>query len=146
MSKTINYPSQEWLDRWIDHYLDTHPDEKISDFKALQDKAENEWWLNEIEHDRPTPFDLTPEQKKAQKEVQKGMAKSDKPRKSTPRPRKPNENKRQIMGWIKTLFEGLALNRTIDSYAMTNEERTIEIFLNDKHYTLTLTEHRDKKE
>ena len=58
----INYPTQEWLDQWIDRYCDQHPDERITDFEALKEQAEEAWWMNEMDHDRPTPFDLTPEQ------------------------------------------------------------------------------------
>ena len=72
MKKTeINYPTQEWLDNWIDKYIDKNPNEKITDFKALEEKATEEWWDNEIDHNRPTPFDLTPEQQKVAKEATK---------------------------------------------------------------------------
>ena len=40
MKKTeINYPTQEWLDNWVDKYIDKNPNEKITDFKALEEKA-----------------------------------------------------------------------------------------------------------
>ena len=72
MKKTeINYPTQEWLDNWIDKYIDKNPNEKITDFKALEEKSTEEWWDNEIDHNRPTPFDLTPEQQKVAKEATK---------------------------------------------------------------------------
>ena len=72
MKKTeINYPTQEWLDNWVDKYIDKNPNEKITDFKALEEKATEEWWDNEIDHNRPTPFDLTPEQQKVAKEATK---------------------------------------------------------------------------
>ena len=143
--KKINYPTQEYIDSWIDNYLEKHPNEKITDFEELAQKAQDAWWLNEIEHDRPTPDDLTEEQEKASKEARKGMAKSEKTRKPSTRTRKPNETKRTIMAWCKALFEGFALNRQIESCLLTNEERTLEIFMDGKHYTLTLTEHREKK-
>ena len=72
MKKTENnYPTQEWLDNWVDKYIDKNPNEKITDFKALEEKATEEWWDNEIDHNRPTPFDLTPEQQKVAKEATK---------------------------------------------------------------------------
>lgn len=71
----INYPTEEFIDRWIDNFLDSHPDTKVSDFQELKEQAEDAWWLNEIEHDRPTPFDLTEEQEKASKEARKAWPK-----------------------------------------------------------------------
>lgn len=35
MAKEIQYPTQDWIDKWIDTYMDKNPNEKISDFKAL---------------------------------------------------------------------------------------------------------------
>ena len=57
MKKTeINYPTQEWLDNWVDKYMDKNPTEKITDFTALEEKAKEAWWDNEIDHNRPTPL------------------------------------------------------------------------------------------
>lgn len=69
MAKTINYPTQEWLDSWVDKYLEEHPNEKVEDFKALEDEASAEWWDKEIDQGHPTPYDLTPEQQKVAKEA-----------------------------------------------------------------------------
>ena len=58
MKKTeINYPTQEWLDNWVDKYIDKNPNEKITDFKALEEKATEEWWDNLYRR-----YDTTPEE------------------------------------------------------------------------------------
>jgi len=134
----INYPTQEYLDRWVDQWMENHPDEKISDFKELYAQAEDAWWLNEIEHNRPTPDDLTAEQEKVSQEARKGMAKSDKPRKVGQRERKPNEDKRAIM---------TELAQALEKYSptMTNIERQLDFEYNGIQYSITLIAHRPPK-
>ncbi len=142
MKKEIQYPTQEWLDNWVDKWLDAHPDEKVSDFKELNEQAEEAWWMNEIDHDRPTPFDLTAEQKKAQKEATKGMAKADKERKAVKRERKPNEEKRSLM---ENLAKFLTENGMAD-VVISNPEKTIDFGVGENRYSFTLTCHRKPKE
>lgn len=132
----INYPTEEFIDRWIDNFLDSHPDTKVSDFQELKEQAEDAWWLNEIEHDRPTPFDLTEEQEKASKEARKGMAKSDKERKPRTVTRKADAEKRKIVEII-----AKCLTDNGFSTIVTNVERQIDF----GEYSLTLTKHRPKK-
>lgn len=147
MAKKINYPTDEYIDRWIDNFLDSHPDTKVSDFQELRNKAEDAWWINEIDHDRPTPFDLTEEQEKNSKEARKGMARREVTEKrEIKRVRKPNDSKQWVINNVKTLFEGLELNGKCEKVEVTNPERTIDFYIGEKHYTLTLTEHRAKKE
>ncbi len=135
MAKKINYPSDEWIDR----YIDAHEGASIKD-------AEQVWWDNEIDHGNPTPFDLNEEQAENAKEVRRKMAKAvDAYGKQTKRERKPNENKRTIIGWLKALFEGFEMNGKISDLVISNEERSLDFTLDGKSYTLTLTEHRPKK-
>lgn len=135
MAKKINYPSDEWIDR----YIDAHEDASIKD-------AEQVWWDNEIDHGNPTPFDLSEEQAENAKEVRRKMAKAvDAYGKQTKRERKPNESKRTIIGWLKALFEGFEMNGKISDLVISNEERSLDFTLDGKSYTLTLTEHRPKK-
>ncbi len=135
MAKKINYPSDEWIDR----YIDAHEGANIKD-------AEQVWWDNEIDHGNPTPFDLNEEQAENAKEVRRKMAKAvDAYGKQTKRERKPNENKRTIIGWLKALFEGFEMNGKISDLVISNEERSLDFTLDGKSYTLTLTEHRPKK-
>ena len=135
MAKKINYPSDEWIDR----YIDAHEGASIKD-------AEQVWWDNEIDHGNPTPFDLSEEQAENAKEVRRKMAKAvDAYGKQTKRERKPNENKRTIIGWLKALFEGFEMNGKISDLMISNEARSLDFTLDGKSYTLTLTEHRPKK-
>lgn len=132
--KKINYPTDEWIDRWID----AHPDSCITD-------AETAWWDAEIGKGNPTPFDLTAEQEKASKKARKGIKAVNAYGKEVKRERKPNDSKRRIMGWLKVLFEGQELNGNCFAVNLTNAERTIDFQMDGKEYTLTLTEHRAKK-
>lgn len=132
--KKINYPTDEWIDRWID----AHPDTCITD-------AETAWWDAEISKGNPTPFDLSPEQEKAAKKARKGIKAVNAYGKEVKRERKPNDTKRRIMGWLKVLFEGQALNGNCADVVLANAERSIDFWMDGKAYTLTLTEHRPKK-
>ena len=136
----IRYPTQEWLDSWIDKYLDNHPDEKITDWDALREDAETEWWDNEADHDRPTPYDLTPEQEKASQEARKGARAVNAYGKTVKRERKPNADKQEI---IQTIDE--ALCNLVDNVAISNKERQIDFEFNGVQYSVTLTAHRPPK-
>ena len=136
----IRYPTQEWLDGWIDKYLDSHPDEKITDWDALREDAETEWWDNEADHDRPTPYDLTPEQEKASQEARKGARAVNAYGKTVKRERKPNADKQEI---IQTIDE--ALCDLVDNVTVSNKERQIDFEFNGVQYSVTLTAHRPPK-
>ena len=141
MSKygTPIYPTEEWLDQWIDRYMDEHPDEKIEDFAALRQDALDAWWLNEIEHDRATPNDLTPEQEKESQKVRKGMARAvNAYGKEVKRERKPNEAKREL---VQAIAEAL----TAYGSTVTNPERQVDFTWQGVAYSVTLTAHRPPK-
>lgn len=139
MAKEIRYPTQEWIDSWVDKWLDEHPTEKVSDFTELNAQAEDAWWMNEIDHDRPTPFDLTPEQEKESQKARKGMARAvNAYGKEVKRERKPNEAKRELM---QAIAQGLA-----DYEAeITNPERQVDFTWQGVAYSVTLTAHRPPK-
>lgn len=139
MAKTINYPSAEWLDQWIDRYCDQHPDERITDFDALREQAEEAWWMNEIDHDRPTPFDLTPEQQAESQKARKGMARAvNAYGKEVKRERKPNEAKREL---VQAIAEAL----TAYGAQVSNPERQVDFTWQGVAYSVTLTAHRPPK-
>lgn len=140
MAKTINYPSQDWLDKWVDKWLEDNPDTKVDDFQQLYQKAETAWWYNEIDHDRPTPNDLTPEQEKISQEMRKGMARSENRKTPVKRERKPNDTKREI---IETLAD--SITKLADSITIQNVERQIDFELNGTKYSITLIAHRPPK-
>lgn len=139
MAKAINYPTTEWLEQWEDAYMDKHPDERITDFAALREKAEDAWWMNEIDHDRPTPFDLTPEQEAESKKARKGMARAvNAYGKEVKRERKPNEAKRELVQVIAAALADYGAS-------VTNPERQVDFTWQGVSYSVTLTAHRPPK-
>ena len=128
MAKKIRYPSDEWIDR----YIDAHEGASIKD-------AEQVWWDNEIDHGNPTPFDLTEEQAENAKEVRRKMAKAvDAYGKQTKRERKPNDDKRYLIERLKLAIDAF-------SPTVSNVERQIDFEYNGTQYSITLTAHRKPK-
>lgn len=82
--------------------------------------------------------ELTPEQRKVEKEMRKADRKVETaPRK---RERKPDENKRFLMLMLETF-----LNDVVSDVSMTNPEREIEFFHMGERYRLTLARPRKEK-
>jgi len=139
MAKEIRYPTQEWLDGWVDKWLDQHPDTKVTDFAELTAQAEDAWWDNEVEHDRPTPYDLTAEQKKEAAKARKGMARAvNAYGKEVKRERKPNEAKRELVQVIAAALADYGST-------VTNPERQVDFTWQGVSYSVTLTAHRPPK-
>lgn len=143
MAKEIQYPTQNWIDKWVDTYMDKNPNEKISDFKALEEKANEAWWDNEINHNRPTPFDLTKEQ---QKEAKKATITTSN-KKKTPtnykfdkKTRPKDAEKVEILQKINDFVKKIAENSEI-----VNEGQEISFSLGENDYSLKLTRHRKTK-
>lgn len=86
--------------------------------------------------------ELTPEQREAQKAMTITTSGKKVERK---REHKINERKKWFIDVIKTLFEGFLDLGKIEKMEVSNAERTIEVFADGKHYTITLTEHRQPK-
>ena len=102
---------------------------------------------DDVEHGKVTEYDLTAEQEK----IAKQYTKVDSKRKNsnyvfTKRERKPNETKRTIMQWLKVLFDGFELNGEVSSVNLSNIERQIDFECDGKQFSITLTEHRPKKQ
>lgn len=136
--KEIQYPTQEWIDKWVDNYMDKHPTEKIEDFKVLEEKAEESWWDNEINHDRPTPFDLTPEQQKVAKSVTKtGTRKAPTTYKFDKKTRPKDAEKVEIMEKINDFIKEITENCEI-----VNAGQQISFNIGENLYSLKLTKHR----
>lgn len=85
--------------------------------------------------------EMTPEQKKASKAARITTSGKKTERKVE---RKPNNDKRTIISWLKTLFEGEALNGEVEAVEVSNIERQIDFVRNDIAYSITLTAHRKK--
>lgn len=96
-----------------------------------------------IEHDEKTEFDLTPEQEKASKEMRSTGTRKTTTYNFKKRERKPNETKRKI---IEFLFKVINAETLFEDATVSNVERQIDFSVNEKSYSLTLTEHRPKKE
>lgn len=130
----IRYPTEKWLTA----YQNKH--------NCDRERAELVWWDNEIDHDRPTPYDLNEEQAKAVKEITKG-AKSTKERKPTKRERKPDEAKRELIATTaQNLPRACGPNlESVEDIVVVNPEREIRFrFLGDE-YSMVLTKHRPPK-
>lgn len=137
---------EQFIEKWIDRYMDEHPDEKITDFNALREQADCEWYDNEVDHGKATEYDLTAEQAKVAQDAMKGMARAvNAYGKEVKRERKPNENKRWIIERVKILLDGFALKGDLEAVEVANVERQVDFVKDGKHYTLTLTEHRPPK-
>lgn len=131
------YPTDEWVEKWIDAYLDKAT-EKVTDFDSIREKAMEAWWMNEIEHDRATPFDLTEEEEAESKKARKGMARAvNAYGKEVKRERKADEEKRKIIEILEK-----ALTESGFCAIISNVERQIDF----GEYSVTLTKHRTKKE
>lgn len=142
--KEIRYPTQEFIDGWVDKWLDKHPDEKVNDFKELEELATDAWWDNEVEHNRPTPFDLTKEQEKASKKARQTTSekKGKKPTsykfetKAKPKDAEKVEIVRKIFGFVAEFTENCQI---------FNEGKEITFTFGENSYSLTLTKHRTPK-
>lgn len=85
--------------------------------------------------------EMTPEQKKASKAARITTSGKKAERKVE---RKPNNDKRTIISWLKTLFEGEALNGEVEAVNVSNIERQVDFTKNGIEYSITLTAHRKK--
>ncbi len=130
MAKQIQYPTDEWLDKYVDKHG-----------CSLED-AECAWWDAQIDKGNPTPYDLTPEQEKESRKANRPKATKsvDAYGKERKRERKPNEDKRLL---IDCLTDAL---RDFDNCEVVNPERQVDFHLNGVHYSVTLTAHRKPKE
>ena len=132
----IRYPTPDWLDSYIAKHGGDYED------------AEQAWWDNEIDHDRPTPFDLTEDQAKVAKEMTKGARAVDAYGKTRKRERKPDEVKREV---IATVAQNLPRCWVADGEVKVTEittpnpEREIRFRIGSDLYSLTLTKHRTPK-
>ena len=136
---------ETFIDQYLDQYERDHPDERI-DYDAVREQADCAWYDREVEAGHKTEHDLTKEQEAESKKARKGMARAvNAYGKEVKRERKPNEIKRWVMSVTKTLFEGLALNGKCEAVTLSNGERSLDFMVDGKHYTLTLTEHRQPK-
>jgi hypothetical protein len=138
---------EQYIEKWIDKYMDDHPDEKISDFKALEEQADCAWYDEQVDHGEKTEYDLTAEQEKVAQEARKGMARAvNAYGKQVKRERKPNEDKRFIIAVLHEAMQATGEHAPLgDGGTVVNPERQIDFELNGVKYSLTLTAHRPPK-
>lgn len=142
-TKEIQYPTQEWLDKWVDEYMDKHPDERITDFGELNEKAKDAWWVNEIDHNRPTPFDLTPEQEKESKKARNtGTAKKRTGYKLSGTKKPKDAEKVEL---VQNMFEMVKTISSVDNCQIANEGREITFTVGENSYSFVLTKHTKKE-
>lgn len=99
---------------------------------------------DEVEHGKATEFDLTEEQKKIAKQYTTVDSKRKNPNYVfTKRERKPNETKRSLIAKINQF---LGEDDEISSLSVSNIERQIDFECDGKQFSITLTEHRPKKQ
>ena len=94
---------------------------------------------DEVEHGRPTEFDLTPEQEKVAKKYTAVGTKKRTNYTFTKRERKPNEAKREL---VEILRQTLA---EMDNVKVSNIERQIDFDFEGEQFSVTLTQHRKPK-
>lgn len=130
MAKQIQYPTDEWLDKYVDKHG-----------CSLED-AECAWWDAQIDKGNPTPYDLTPEQEKESRKANRPKATKsvDAYGKERKRERKPNEDKRLLVDCLRDALQDF------DDCEVVNPERQVDFTLNGVHYSVTLTAHRKPKE
>ena len=139
---------EEFIEAWIDKYMENHPDEKITDFAELREQADCEWYDNQVDHDEQTEYDLTAEQKKVAQDFCKGARAVNAYGKTVKRERKPNEDKRDI---IAALDDGLLSylgddnGNGLEHTEVVNVERQIDFEWKGIRYSVTLTAHRPPK-
>ena len=142
MAKQIQYPTDEWLDKYVDKHG-----------CSLED-AECAWWDAQIDKGNPTPYDLTPEQEKESRKANRPKATKsvDAYGKERKRERKPNEDKRALIALLASCLEDCHRHDEDDPVCgvgevqTANPERQVDFTLNGVHYSVTLTAHRKPKE
>lgn len=98
-----------------------------------------------VEHDEKTEFDLTPAQKKVEREMARtGTRKTPTAYKFTKRERKPNATKG---GLISELAQFLSENSgfAVENIEITNKERQIAFEIGGEKFELTLVQKRKPK-
>lgn len=97
----------------------------------------------DVEKGKKTEFDLTPEQEKVVKEMNRKVehAKGN----GVKRERKPNELKEAIVRELADLLANEATGQVYEDVEITNPNRMIAFGVNGKRFELTLTEKRPPK-
>lgn len=136
MTKSINYPTPEWITAWCETR------------HCSPEDADMAWWDLEIEKGNPTPFDLSEEQAKTAKEMTKGARAVDAYGKERKRERKPDEVKREVIATVAQNLPRCWLSDgevKVTEITTPNPEREVQFRIGSDLYSLTLTKHRPPK-
>ena len=95
----------------------------------------------EVEAGEATEFDLTPEQQKVAKKYTNTGTKKRTEYQFSKRERKPNEGKRELIEILKQALENAQITPNV-----SNIERQIDFVYKNEHFSITLTQHRQKIE
>lgn len=149
-NKQVNFPTQDWIDEFIDAWLEQHPTEKVEDFSELEEEAKCKWWDMEVEKGNPTPYDLTKEQEKVSKEARMGAKSHEFVKRKEPvkRERKANTEKRALIELLCSALENAhhdEENPDVEQIAVSNIEKSIDFIVGENSYSITLTCHRKPK-
>lgn len=124
-------PTEEWIQNTMKQL-------EVTREEAL------EVWMDDhdIDAGKVKPFDLDPAKQKVVKEMTKagGKRTSYSLEGAKKRERKPNDEKREI---VARLFDFLQDEKEC---TLVNPERQIDFYIGENHYSITLTQHRKKKE
>ena len=102
-------------------------------------------WDSEIDHNKPTPFDLTKEQEKASRKARTTTAKKQPTAyKFDKRERKTNPTKSAIITEISQFLSEKSEN-AVENVEITNAERQISFKIGENNYELTLVQKRKPK-
>lgn len=94
----------------------------------------------EVEAGEATEFDLTPEQQKVAKKYTNVGMKRPTEYQFSKRERKPNEGKRELIEIFKHALENAQIAPNV-----SNIERQIDFVYKNEQFSITLTQHRQKK-
>lgn len=94
----------------------------------------------EVEAGEATEFDLTPEQQKVAKKYTNVGMKRPTEYQFSKRERKPNEGKRELIEIFKQALENAQIAPNV-----SNIERQIDFVYKNEQFSITLTQHRQKK-
>ena len=99
----------------------------------------------EIDKHDANPHPLTAEQEKVAKKM-RSATRGPTVYNLTKRERKPNELKREIMNAIEAFVSTTEWSAELESWKLSNPERTVDFVIDGRSFTLMLTEHRKPKE
>ena len=110
---------------------------------SREEALDLEGYDEDVNKNRKTQYDLTPEQVKVVQEMTRKV--DHKKYGSVKRERKPNELKEAIVAELAEFLQEDALGQAYEDVIVTNKNRMIHFKVGDKEFDLQLIEKREKK-